>query len=108
MQLARLDRYESRLTSMAYMGNFDDLLTTTQPVNSCKKHYSVALEVCLKNVWSVLSLIAQQIDAVLSASLSVFRSARLKKIFEVSHTNLCLLRTYIFLSNRLSWHLGTT
>jgi hypothetical protein len=62
MQLARLDRYESRLTSMAYMGNFDDLLTTTQP----------------------------QIDAVLSASLSVFRSARLKKIFEVSHTNLCL------------------
>jgi hypothetical protein len=53
--LARLDRYESRLTSMAYMGNFDDLLTTTQP----------------------------QIDAVLSASLSVFRSARLKKIFEI-------------------------
>jgi len=54
-QLAKIDRYESRLTSMAYMGNFDELLSSAQP----------------------------QIDAVLSASLSVFRSSRLKKVFEV-------------------------
>lgn len=38
LQLARLDRYESRLTSMAYMGNFDDLLTATQPVIAAKKN----------------------------------------------------------------------
>ena len=37
LQLARLDRYESRLTSMAYMGNFDDLLTATQPVIAAKE-----------------------------------------------------------------------
>ena len=50
MQLARLDRYESRLTSMAYMGNFDDLLTTTQPVNIL-----CSFEVCLKMEFSFVN-----------------------------------------------------
>lgn len=31
-QLAQLDHYESRLAAMAYMGNFDELLNSTQPV----------------------------------------------------------------------------
>ena len=65
---------------MAYMGNFDDLLTATQPVSIT--HISELTEANL-----ILKLktcfFLQQIDAVLSASLSVFRSARLKKIFEV-------------------------
>lgn len=34
MQLAKIDRYESRLTSMAYMGNFDELLSSAQPVST--------------------------------------------------------------------------
>ena len=33
VQLAKIDRYESRLTSMAYMGNFDELLNSAQPVS---------------------------------------------------------------------------
>ena len=37
----------------------------------------------MKRLAIFLLLNLQQIDAVLSASLSVFRSARLKKIFEV-------------------------
>ena len=34
VQLAKIDRYESRLTSMAYMGNFDELLNSAQPVST--------------------------------------------------------------------------
>ena len=42
MQLAKIDRYESRLTSMAYMGNFDELLSSAQPV-STKLYESLTL-----------------------------------------------------------------
>jgi len=42
MQLAKIDRYESRLTSMAYMGNFDELLSSAQPV-STKLYKSLTL-----------------------------------------------------------------
>lgn len=31
-QLAKIERYEPRLNCMAYMGNFDELIGTTQPV----------------------------------------------------------------------------
>ena len=31
-QLAKIERYELRLNCMAYMGNFDELIGTTQPV----------------------------------------------------------------------------
>ena len=33
-QLAKIDRYEFRLMSMAYMGNFDELLNSAQPVST--------------------------------------------------------------------------
>lgn len=32
-QLAKIERYEPRLNCMAYMGNFDELIGTTQPVS---------------------------------------------------------------------------
>lgn len=32
-QLAKIERYEARLNCMAYMGNFDELLSSTQPVS---------------------------------------------------------------------------
>ena len=32
-QLAKIERYELRLNCMAYMGNFDELIGTTQPVS---------------------------------------------------------------------------
>ncbi|KAL5473808.1 hypothetical protein EMCRGX_G028364 [Ephydatia muelleri] len=54
-ELSKIERYESRLSTMAYMGNFDELMNTTLPI----------------------------INAVLTASLCVLRSTRLKKLFEI-------------------------
>ena len=72
--VSKVDRYESKLECMVYMGNFDEQLNETQPVRinpiSCIFLYFCTLS------W-------QQIDAVLSASLSILRSSRLKKMFEV-------------------------
>ena len=31
-EMAKIERYEPRLNCMAYMGNFDELISTTQPV----------------------------------------------------------------------------
>ena len=117
VQLAKIDRYEFRLTSMAYMGNFDELLNSAQPVStklsdiirsSWAVHnlpiwpYPPFLITCGKNSLtsykkvhkslihtyfyksSYFHFYMQQIDAVLSASFSAFRSSRLKKVFEVT------------------------
>ncbi|XP_019853233.1 PREDICTED: formin-like protein 3 [Amphimedon queenslandica] len=54
-QLAKIPRLEERLGVMSFMGGFDEILLQTQP----------------------------RIDAVLNASLSIHRSSRLKKVFEV-------------------------
>lgn len=32
-QLAKIERYEARLNCMAYMGNFDEVLSSTKPVS---------------------------------------------------------------------------
>lgn len=86
-QLAKIERYEPRLNCMAYMGNFDELIGTTQPVSA------VSEETQLSGDWIIIIADAlfhyiQQIEAVLSASLSLFRSSRLRKVFEVRRTNL--------------------
>ena len=114
VQLAKIDRYEFRLMSMAYMGNFDELLNSAQPVSMKLRSlwavhnlpiwpYPPFLITCGKNKNSLTSykkvhkslihtyfykssyfhFYMQQIDAVLSASFSAFRSSRLKKVFEV-------------------------
>ena len=33
LQLAKVDRYQDRLTVMAYIGQFDDLVVAVQPVS---------------------------------------------------------------------------
>ena len=85
--VAKVERYELRLECMAYMGNFDDLLSTTQPVRlETEATHSCAssTELCCRFVSDFVHMyLVQQIDAVLSASLSVLRSTRLKKVFEV-------------------------
>ncbi|XP_070581454.1 formin-like protein 3 [Ptychodera flava] len=57
-KMARIDRYESRLKLMAFMGIYDDLIKTVSP----------------------------QIDGVLRASVSVIESKKLRKLFEISDT----------------------
>ena len=49
VQLAKIDRYESRLTSMAYMGNFDELLNSAQPVSM---KLPLSIKDTVKSLWA--------------------------------------------------------
>ena len=101
-QVAKVARYEPRLECMAYMGNFDDLLNATQPVRGSSPNLPTLRLGCMSGsylasdqgkyyLWCDL---LQQIDAVLLASLSILRSSRLKKVFEVNCLLLKLLLLY--------------
>eukprot|EP00794_Sanderia_malayensis_P009245 gene9245-10220_t len=54
-QMAKVERYEAKLSVMAYIGLFDDLIRSTSP----------------------------RIDALLNASQSIINNTKLKKLFEV-------------------------
>ena len=53
VQLAKIDRYEFRLTSMAYMGNFDELLNSAQPVSM---KLSTSIIDIIWSLWAVHNL----------------------------------------------------
>ena len=89
VQLAKIDRYESRLMSMAYMGNFDELLNSAQPVS---------MKLSIWSLWVVHNLLIWPYPPFWSNSLTSYKeSARIfnAHIFCVNH------RTLIFTCSKL-------
>jgi hypothetical protein len=62
-ELAKIARLEERLSVMTFIGTFDEMYQQTQP----------------------------KVEAVLSGSMSIFRSSRLKKVLEASYLMIAML-----------------
>ena len=81
--VSKVKRYEARINCMIYIGTFDDTVKTVKPVSILTAYLNDRIDNILALICNSFYLFVQQIEAVSKAALSIMRSSRLKKVFEV-------------------------